>query len=663
MHARHLRILASAFAAAVALTLAPAPGVTADAEALTAAAAQRLGGRPPVTDARHFNNGGFQRLHWGSVRGAAYYQVYVKQGDYDRALPRNWRLLKTVEGTATTVHIAQGQTRQFGVRAVGRPAGMRRAVTAISSFGTVSRPPRLRALDREGGWHTMHKRAFYRDTALRTRRPGARLTLRGADDTSSVRLVAVTGPRYGSLDVYVGGRKVKHIDLGRRHHNPHKRLIARLSQPRSGAITLVHRGRQPVRISALGHARRATTATRTPKAPLSRPPARSFTFRGSGWGHGVGLSQYGARAMAEAGRSTKQILQHYYSGTRLGRVDDDRELDINVSYHASPVVVRLSALGRGADAEVCAMKRRRCADSVVTHDRRANDRPAGSIVVTRHRGRVQARVKQPDGDVHRLRGDRIRVRWSGTRYRDGSAAVVRLGSGREYRHGELLVTKHGSSLLNAAIRVELQSEYLRGVAEMPSSWDMEALRAQAIIARTYALKSGRGKRSDCDCHLVDSVLDQSYVGWGKESEGRDAYYGKRWVRAVTSTDGTALTYQGALASTFYFSSSGGHTLNARDVWSASVPYLRSVPDRWSMDGANPNRHWSSTRSGAAMSDLFGLGRIHKISVVRRFAGGAVHAVRATAVNGATRTIRGKADYLRSKLGLKSAWVTSIDETY
>jgi len=82
-----------------------------------------------------------------------------------------------------------------------------------------------------------------------------------------------------------------------------------------------------------------------------------------------------------------------------------------------------------------------------------------------------------------------------------------------------------------------------------------------------------------------------------------------------------------------------------------------------MDSANPNRHWSSTRSAAAMSDLFGLGRIHKISVVDRFAGGAVHAVRATAVNGATRTIKGKADYLRSKLGLKSAWVTSIDETY
>jgi SpoIID/LytB domain protein len=625
------------------------------------AQAARPGPPPSIASVRHFQGDDFQKLRWSRVSGARSYQVFVKDARFDEKLSRNWRLYKTVVGTKSRIFVPSGHTRQFGVRAVGRPNGMRRAVSRIASFGAISRPAGLSTLTRVGRWRTVHKASLYRNTALEASRPGATLRLPNARASSSVRILGEVGPKFGIVDVYVGTTKLKRVDLGRRKHHALKRILVPVRPARSGTISLVARSHKPVRISAIGHTRPSTSATRRPRAPLSRPPARSFTLEGSGWGHGVGLSQYGAKAMGDAGKTVRRILGHYYSGTRIASVADDKVMDINVGYHVPSVTVRLRALSRGAVAEVCVIARKRCTKSVTIRDRRPGAGTAGEIRVTRRQGDVRARVTHRNGDYSWLRGSRIRVRWSGTRYLGGPASVVRMGNGREYRHGELLVTKHDKHLLNGIARLSLQSEYLRGIAEMPSSWNRNALRAQAIIARTYALKAGAQRGPICDCHLHDSVIDQAYVGWGKENEGRDAYYGRRWVNAVKSTNGRVLTYNGSLAGTYYFSSSGGHTLNAQDVWSSTVPYLRSVDDKWSLNGANPNRSWTTSRSAASMEALFGLPDIHKVTITKRYAGGAVHAVTATAVNGDTRTISGKADYMRSRLGLKSAWLTSIDE--
>ena len=622
-----------------------------------------LGPRPAAERVHHFQVGPFQKLHWSKVSGARSYQIFVKEAQYNDNLPREWKRLKTVQQNRTSIHVAQGQTRQFGVRAVGPPDGMRYSVTKISNFGTISRPARLSALDRVRRWRTVRKDSLYRDVALEASRPGAKLRLRYAKGTSTVWLVGEAGPRYGEVDVYVGNTKIKRVDFGRRRHNADNQILVRVRPVRSGTITVVTRSRKPVRISAVGHTRRSTDATKTPAAPLANPPARSFTFTGSGWGHGVGLSQYGAKAMADAGKSVTQILRHYYSGTSLDQVADDKLINVNVGYHSSSMTARLRALTGGAELRVCAMDATGCAEKATIHDKRSGSGTAGQITVSRSKGDVRARVTKANGDVTTLRGDRIRIRWSGTRYLGGDAAVVRLGNSREYRHGELLVYKHGTGLLNAVVRMRLQSEYLRGVAEVPSSWNVDALRAQAIIARTYALKTGAGRKSDCDCHLRDSVVHQAYAGWGKETEGRNAYYGKRWVNAVNSTDGKVLTYKGSLAGTYYFSSSGGHTLNSQDVWSSTVPYLRSVDDPWSMTSSNPNRSWSTKRSQSSMASMFGLKDIHKISITKRYKGGAVWSIRATASNGHNRTISGKADYMRSRFGLKSAWVKSIGENF
>ena len=626
-------------------------------------AAARFGAKPSVQRVQHFQTGPAQVLRWSEVGGATAYQVFVKGARYDKRLRRNWTLLKTVRRTSANVRVRPGRVRQFGVRAVGAPDGMRRKVTRISNFGVVSRPARLSALTREKRWRTVRKASLYRNVALEASRRGAKLRLRDVRAGSSVRLVAVTGRKFGKVDVYVGSRRIKRVNLGAHRHDPDRRLVVLVRPARRGTISLVTRTRKPVRISAIGHTRRSSTATVKPRAPLSRPPASSFTFRGSGWGHGVGLSQYGAKAMADVGRSPRRILRHYYQGTRLDRVSDDKVIDVNVGYHASSLTVRLRGLARGAEARVCAIRAGKCARRATIVDRTRGDRTAGRIALVRRNGKVRARVTQADGDLTTLRARKVRVRWSGTGPLNGKRSVIRLGNGREYRHGQLVVTRHGTGLLNAKVRMRLQSEYLRGVAEMPSSWNLDALRAQAIIARTYALKTGAGRKADCDCHLRDSVVHQAYVGWGKETEGRSSYYGKRWVKAVNSTDGRVLTYRGRLAGTYYFSSSGGHTLNSQDVWSSKVPYLQSVDDPGSLKGANPNRSWSNTRSTASMASLFGLRSIHAIQITRKYPGGAVRSVKATAKNGDRRTISGKADYMRSLLGTKSAWVTSINERY
>lgn len=625
------------------------------------AQAAELGRQPSLVGAHHFQVAPFAVLHWSNVAGARRYQIFTKVARYRDGLPREWRLYKEVERSQARIFVAPGETRQYGVRAVGSPDGMRYAVTAISNFGAISRPARLSELDRVKRWHTVRKDSLYHNVALATRRPRAKLRLRYAKDTSSIQLIGEAGPRFGEVDVYVGKTKVQRVNFGRKRHHADKRIVVRVRPARSGTITLVTRSRKPVRISAIGHTRRSTDSTKKPTAPLAHPAARSFTFAGSGWGHGVGLSQYGAKAMADSGKGVSRILGHYYNGTSLDQAPDDKLIDVNVGYHWSWMTAELRALTGGAELQVCALNSNRCTKVATIHDRRSGSGTVGQVLVKRSRGDVRARVTNGKGGITTLSGDRIRLRWSGTRYLDGRAAVVRLDSGREYRHGELIVNKHDSGLINPVVRMRLQSEYLRGVAEMPSSWNGNALRAQAIIARTYALRTGAGFKSDCDCNLRDSVVHQSYLGWSKENEGSSAYYGKRWVSAVDSTDGKVLTYRGSLAETYYFSSSGGHTLNSQDAWSATVPYLQSVNDPWSQTASNPNRSWSTGRSQSSVASMFGLEDIYKLTITKRYDGGGVRSVTATASNGDTKTISGKADYMRSRLGLKSAWVTSIDE--
>ncbi|WP_062463288.1 SpoIID/LytB domain-containing protein [Demequina soli] len=407
----------------------------------------------------------------------------------------------------------------------------------------------------------------------------------------------------------------------------------------------------------------ARAATDPPAVPVS------FTVKGAGYGHGVGMSQYGAQAMGLEGRDAVTILRTYYTGTKVAWVPASKDLRVGIFGSGSDARGAVDVVATGA-------WRVSFLDGTSTKARTTWTGAAGEVLhVTRSGTTVKVTRK---GGASAVATGRVRVEWAGTRYyKSGSSApaTVSLRKARTttsathgtYRHGRLVISvpSAGSPLrLTVVNQLRLNSEYLYGIAEMPSSWTSSALRAQAIVARGYALRAfAAGIDPQCDCHLYDDTRSQNFTGWRKESEGTGAYYGKRWVAAVdgtrSGTSGRVVTSKGAIAQTAYFSSSGGQTENSEDIWSTAVPYLRSIDDPWSLSTINPRRSWSQTLTQAQARAAFGLPDVVSIKITSRTAGGsdaAVTRVRATSSTGATAVLTG-AETIRARLAAgTSPWI-------
>jgi stage II sporulation protein D len=129
-------------------------------------------------------------------------------------------------------------------------------------------------------------------------------------------------------------------------------------------------------------------------------------------------------------------------------------------------------------------------------------------------------------------------------------------------------------------------EYVLGVlaAEMPSKFDMEALKAQALAARTYTLmktKSFGGK--GCDKHPgADICTDFAHCQAFADPESIDFNYDK-YKEAILATKGEVIVYDNALIQAVFHSTSGGKTENSEDIWTSKVPYLRSVSSEYEDD--------------------------------------------------------------------------------
>lgn len=137
--------------------------------------------------------------------------------------------------------------------------------------------------------------------------------------------------------------------------------------------------------------------------------------------------------------------------------------------------------------------------------------------------------------------------------------------------------------------VPLETYVARVVAsEMPAEFEMEALKAQALAARTYIVNQLRYQQSDAESVVTDTIQDQVYrddaelrAKWGKEYEQNM----QKITDAVLATEGQILTYNNEPISPQFFSTSNGYTENSEDYWSNEIPYLRSVPSPW--DEASP----------------------------------------------------------------------------
>jgi stage II sporulation protein D len=281
-------------------------------------------------------------------------------------------------------------------------------------------------------------------------------------------------------------------------------------------------------------------------APAPRQGTPTFVVSGRGWGHGVGLSQWGAYGYAREGATFDEILAHYYQGTTLGPAPVSR-VRVLLAQGRSRVTVSSVAAFRVRDG------------AGVTHGVAAGPHTFGPGLRLKVDGAQQARALP--GPLLFLPGN----------------TPLRLD--RPYR-GQLLVSvTNGKLRVVNHIGLEL---YLYGVvpSEMPHTWLPEALKAQAVAARTYALAV---RKTGSDFDLYPDVRSQVYRGIVGEKPSATA--------AVQATAGQIVLYEGEIAKTYFFSTSGGRTATVTDVWPSSdpVPYLVSVDDPY--DSASPHHQW------------------------------------------------------------------------
>jgi stage II sporulation protein D len=216
--------------------------------------------------------------------------------------------------------------------------------------------------------------------------------------------------------------------------------------------------------------------------------------------------------------------------------------------------------------------------------------------------------------------------------------VFQLGQ-RRYR-GRLQVLVAGGRL-QAINHVSLES-YLSGVvgSEMPASWPLDALRAQAVAARTYAL---RQRKPSAPFDVSATVTSQVYKGLEAETASTRT--------AVASTRGQVLMYGSNLANTVFHSSSGGRTENSGDLWTQQLPYLVSVPD---FDQGSPVHSWQQRLDPPLLQEAFAdIGGVTRIDVLSTTASGRVRQARVLGPTG-TRVVTGPE--LRSRLRLRSTQV-------
>ena len=420
----------------------------------------------------------------------------------------------------------------------------------------------------------------------------------------------------------------------------------------------------------------------TPLPPVGIPAA--FTFSGSGFGHGVGMSQWGAYGQAKEGRSATEILQHYFTGSAVAPVNDAVDINVSLDSRVQSGSFRLERLSDSNSTM-----------EVTAADGSVRLLPVGDVIKTVYNaGRIDVSISGSRSE--KFSTTALTLRWAGNREpgtATGGPAVVRyagpgvsIANGSRYRYGYLLVTPaRVSGALSLGLQINnvlrLHDEYLYGIAEVSSSWPTATLQAQAITARSYAFRKLRsGIRSACACHIYDDPRDQNFTGYAKLAErSGSTNVGALWkaavdATAVSATQGMALTVNGQVVSAYYSAASGGMTQNNEDVWGGSpLSYTRSVDDPWSLRWASSSVTRWAPRSftQAAVASAFGAPDVVSIDLSDRYASGAVNNAVAFSSTGQryvvgaetlkSRLNRGLSDAQVLSRGIPSVWIWKVEE--
>jgi len=367
------------------------------------------------------------------------------------------------------------------------------------------------------------------------------------------------------------------------------------------------------------------------------PASGKVTVHGHGFGHGHGMSQYGAQGAGRAGKSYRQILGFYYPHTRLGRAKGPLRVLLTAD-HSSDVVVkpakRLTVRDR-ADGRSWRLPTGRL------------DARGWKIALVKGNAKKSAVQYRDRRGWHRwnLPGKRTVLRGDGQLSAKGPLRLVRPGgSTRRYRGVLRSASPFGASKVRDTVNVVSLDQYVRGVlpAEMPTSWTLAALRAQAVAARTYASWSRRAAGNRY-WHVCDTTACQVYGGRQAEAA--------RGNRAVSDTRGRILRADGAPAFTQFSASSGGWTSRG------GRRYLPAKKDRWDDWSGNAYHDWRRKVGVGFFEQRYPeLGALRSIKVTRRDGhgqwGGRALQVE---LGGSKHSVRLTGDDLRWALGLPSTW--------
>src|SRR4051812_40617637 len=380
----------------------------------------------------------------------------------------------------------------------------------------------------------------------------------------------------------------------------------------------------------------ATSLSVAPPTAHSVLALGTTTFYGRGYGHGVGMSQYGARGRALAGQLAPAILTHYYPNTTLGQHDPTALARVLVlSGYAASGVKPLTITGIGGDWKIDGVAATFPKSARLTLAPTAAGATTWTLTVTSKDAVVLARSVV------------------------STAVIVRPATTATYL--ELTSKPTTYNLYRGFLRIRLMTTatvydhvaldlYLRGVVpvEMPSSWPTEALKAQAIASRSYALYRLHPWTGSFD--LYDDTRSQVYRGRRAEKIEGNA--------AIATTAGTVVLSGTTVANTLYHSADGGWTENNENVYVNStgqlvagpLPYLRGssdrAPDGSSYDAASPYATWhTASYTAAALSTILAkdvrtnVGSLISIDLTRRGVSGRLISVTLAGSLG-TKTVSG-----------------------
>ena len=363
--------------------------------------------------------------------------------------------------------------------------------------------------------------------------------------------------------------------------------------------------------------------------PSTSPRSGSFTVTGAGFGHGWGMSQYGAYGAARKGLSWQQILAFYYPRTTRGSLPGTGTIRVWVSGDSDGNLTFKPAAG-----------------AKISDGARSVTLPTGSAYATWRISRSGSGYKL----AHRSSAGGWKTRSTGlgpgTWKVTSAAGVVRLvlpsGSTRSYR-GALSLVKRGSG--GRTVNTVTMENYVRAVvpAEMPTSWHPTAVRVQAVAARTYAAFLRARASAGTGYDICDTTACQVYRGMGNETAGGDA--------AVRATAHVIMTYRGKPAFTQFSSSNGGQ------ITAGAFPYQIAQVDPY--DGLIKSQSWTRKISASRVGRSFGsVGTVRRIKITKRDGygrwGGRVITMQ---IIGSKKTITVSGNRFKRALGLRSEYFT------